>query len=186
MKASVAWPMGVVGVFFVSLSVCGTTVYLATSTPAVVTDSDYYEQAVRWDEIAAEQRASERLGWTLRVEAGGEGVLVRVSDTLGRAIEGGSFESRLFSHAAPGVSLRERGELTGDGARVGGALAPGMWRLSLRAERGPEVFVRTVDFEVAAGETLVHEFDAGAWAVDDGSPEGDALGDGRAREGADG
>ena len=53
--APILWPLGVVGMLGVSLSVCAFTVVAATSDKSFAVEDDYYAKAVAWDDTAAQR-----------------------------------------------------------------------------------------------------------------------------------
>jgi len=136
------WPIAVVGVLMLSLVICGTTLYFAATDASFSVESNYYARAVAWDEHMAEQRRSDALGWSAKVEVmseaeGAEADHRRLRLVLtgpdGGAIEGAQIGGVLFHRA------RRRFEIEPVFADVGGgvyvAMVPmgraGYWELRL-------------------------------------------------------
>lgn len=151
---SIAWPLGIVGVFFVSLTVCGVTITLASSDPTGGVEEGYYAKAVAWDDIAAEQRASDALGWSASVLAGAELSVIRVdlTDAAGEAIAGRTGTAFVFHHAARTEAVEV--PIVADVAVPGRYVVSlpsdraGLWQLRLRVEHGGDVFLHTEDVSV--------------------------------------
>ncbi|MEZ6234793.1 MAG: FixH family protein [Phycisphaerales bacterium] len=174
------WPVGLIALMCGSVGICVVTAVVASRDPSFALEPDYYDKAVAWDESAAAREASDRLGWTAEVEVslpGGDGapdgaraVSLRLLDSQGEPVAADRVEVAAFHHAR----MRDIQRLsfgTGDPAIVGdpGALVlaepgrwvwslgearAGVWQVRVRAARGPDVFLATIDTETPDGGRL--------------------------------
>lgn len=146
------WPIGIVCVFMTSLTICTVTVVLATNNPSAITEEDYYAKAVAWDDLVAERRASEALGWKAKVRVTHDAFELDLEDDRGHAVLGAEVTSLAFHHAHREAAQ----ELTWTG---GSAMNPsyrieipsaksGLWQLRIRAKLGEHVFLDVMDVEL--------------------------------------
>lgn len=154
------WPWGVFALFGVSVTVCTTTVLLATSDSTVAVEEDYYAKAVAWDEIAAELKASEALGWsfdarfeTVAGKVPGDAPLrvrLEIRDRQGAPISDAAVRSLVFHHADRGEAAEVEATPAADNDAYMIELPGtdrGLWQLRIRAERGEDLFVARVDLD---------------------------------------
>jgi len=155
------WPVAVVGIFCVSLSVCAFTIYAATSDASHAVEDDYYARAVAWDDTARQRVRNAELGWRTAAdlgEADAEGartLTLTLLDANSVAIEDVHVEAMVFHHARRGdAALRT---LEHAGAGVYRAVLPeareGVWQVRLRAERQGERFTATLDLTTPGMDT---------------------------------
>lgn len=144
------WPVAVVGMLSVSMTVCAITVIAAVSDPSYAIENDYYQKAVDWDQSREIQRASEQLGWecdaTLVTD---RGVLtITLQDEEGVWITDASVRATVFHHARRGDAQQLVLTSQGDGSYTAVLKRPreGQWQVRLRASRGRDQFVHTQDF----------------------------------------
>lgn len=88
----------------------------ATNDPSFAVEPDYYQKAVNWDQLQAEKAASEALGWTMVVDARRDELRIRLTDRLGRTIDGATVEVEAFANDR--ASNRIRGFMIPKGGGV--------------------------------------------------------------------
>jgi len=120
--------------FGVVFSVNAVFITLAATTFTGEEVSRAYVRGLAYNEILAERRAQEALGWSANVNAAAGAVLVSVETEDGRPVTGLPLEGMLRRPGAPERDL----ELIFEEVRPGvysapsGALDAGRWRLSAR------------------------------------------------------
>lgn len=65
---NIAWPAAIIGLLVLSVGTSLSIVVASRSDGGVQVVENYYQRAVQWDEAAAQQAASDALGWTARVD----------------------------------------------------------------------------------------------------------------------
>ncbi|MEQ9097202.1 MAG: FixH family protein [Phycisphaerales bacterium] len=143
------WPLAVVGMLAISMSVCAITVVAAVSDPSYAIEDDYYQKAVDWDQSRELERASAKLGWRAepRVLTGNETLSIVLRDADGEPIADASVRALAFHHARRGDARALRLISQGDGlytAPLTNARA-GQWQVRIRAVRGRDQYVSTQD-----------------------------------------
>jgi nitrogen fixation protein FixH len=145
------WISLIVGLFLVAGAFNAVLLVKATSDPSFAVVPDYYEKALRWDEKLAQDRKNLELGWQLSLELsrapGSRGeveILARLQDRQGRALAGAALELSALHKARAARVLQATLEDGGDGSYRGRLplSRPGLWELSLVAQRGDERFTR--------------------------------------------
>ncbi|MEM8758693.1 MAG: FixH family protein [Planctomycetota bacterium] len=159
LRSRLVWPGMVFWLIGMSLTIGFTTLTLAIVTSQAVED-DYYAKAIGWDEIAAERRASESLGWTAEVSlaeeldpVGRRSVMVTVVDTDGEPVDATAGDFYTFHHADRGDSFEFPVVRIAPGRWSGAApmTRDGLWQVRMRFELGGDVFIPVVDVETGAG-----------------------------------
>jgi nitrogen fixation protein FixH len=81
-------------------------VYLATSDRSFAIEPDYYQKGLQWDDVMAQRRENERLGWAMRVRLADHvtvldqrKVICEVTDDAGSPVEGAVVDLVAFPHA---------------------------------------------------------------------------------------
>lgn len=158
--AGKAWLIGpiVVGVILCSsLFSVGRLLYEAHADPNFAVEPDYYGQALRWDETAAQRAENERLGWTVTdvsssIEGAGASryvsMLIALRDADGAAVEGAMVDFVAFHNAR--AKARQRVE--GVAAEYG---EPGVYRVSFAGELAGTYQLR-LRAELADGTVFTH------------------------------
>ncbi|MEL7473076.1 MAG: FixH family protein [Planctomycetota bacterium] len=153
------WPLAVVAVFSVSLTICGITIYAATSDESHAIEDDYYARAVSWDETAAQRAESAELGWNATASIGAPNqdatrdLTIRLQDPNGLAIQADHVTALVFHHARRGDAK----EFTLWPLASGAYRAPipdaraGIWQVRLLATAGEHHFVQTIDVTTPDG-----------------------------------
>lgn len=141
------WPGLVCVIALISLSICTTTVVLATSDQTHSVEADYYEKAVRWDDTRAQWAKNERLGWSVRYTIGhdddGRAYLRgALQDADGDALDGATVRCEIFHH----TRMREAQTLSLIAKDRGVYRAqvqidkPGLWEVRTRVELDGDVY----------------------------------------------
>ncbi len=91
-------------------------VMTAANDPSFAVEPDYYKKAVQWDRLQAEKAASDALGWHIVVDARPDELRIRLTDRLGRPIDGATVEVDAFPNAR--ASQRVRGYMIPKGRGV--------------------------------------------------------------------
>lgn len=142
------WPLAVVGILGVSLTVCAITVVAAVSDPSYAIEDDYYQRAVDWDHERDLQAASDRLGWRADVIVSDDGIITAVmTDANDQPIDNAAVRVTTFHHARRGLAQDLTLQPRGNGRYVGTLAQPrsGQWQVRLRAAVGPDQFFQTQD-----------------------------------------
>ena len=137
------FPYMLVAILLISV---GGNIYMvmrATNDPSFAVEPDYYNKAVNWDQIQAEKAASEALGWNVVLDARQEELRIRLTDRLGRPIDGATVEVEAFPNAR--ASHRVMGVMVPKGRGVyvleRPFARPGVWEYRLAAVVDDKRFV---------------------------------------------
>jgi nitrogen fixation protein FixH len=144
------WPLGIVALLLMNMTIVGITVYFAASDPSVGVEPDYYQKAVAWDKTARQREADRALGWQAsadvgRGEAGRPALVVTLADREGRPISG----AQVTAVAFPNTRSTQRQTLTLAPAGEGRYTAPlaltagGLWQVRLEARTTADTFTST-------------------------------------------
>lgn len=106
-------------------------------------DPGYDERARRYDELSAEARRAEALGWRLSA-SGGAALEVRVTDGAGAAVTGARARAQLLSLSGGGAAGSLPLEELRPGVYGAGLPGPGRWELRVEVERDGARLERTV------------------------------------------
>ena len=135
------------------LTSVGGNIYMvmrATNDPAFAVEPDYYRKAVEWDKVQAEQEKSDALGWHVLVDARQDELRIRLTDRLGRPVDGATVEVEAFANAR--ASQRIVGRLVPKGLGVYVLQRPfdrsGLWEYRLAAVRDQERFTHVAQKEL--------------------------------------
>ncbi|MFO0728902.1 MAG: FixH family protein [Myxococcota bacterium] len=136
----------VLGLLGFSVATCIALFAFATRDPSFAVEKNYYQKAVDFDRLRAEEEASDRLGWVVEVEPikvakEGEVTLV-LKDATGHLLAGAHGTVEAFANARAAQHQTGALEELGPGKyRVKMVIGrAGSWELRLRLERGPDVF----------------------------------------------
>jgi nitrogen fixation protein FixH len=138
----------VLGLLGGSVTTCIVLYVMANSDPAFAVEPDYYAKAVAWDAHAAEQQASDTLGWKLSLTTRPLGerqllVVATIVDARGARVDGARVHLEAFANARARVP-QELDLIEHDGEYHGtlSLTARGLWELRFRAARGQDVLVQ--------------------------------------------
>lgn len=114
-RSALFWPLLIVGLLVLHVVGMMTATVIATRDRSFVVLPNYYQRALHWEERKAAADASERLGWTRRIELGAydaarrtRAVQIRLADRDGRPVDG----LTLRVNAAPELRPTETQSLT--------------------------------------------------------------------------
>lgn len=148
------WPVGVVGMLCVSLSVCAITVVAAVSDPSYAIEDDYYQKAVDWDRDRDLQAASDKLGWNAELTISTDGqIVVTITDAHGQTVDSAAVRATAFHHARRGLAEELTLTPQGNGRYVAMLDQPreGQWQVRLQASLGRDRFLHTEDLYTKSG-----------------------------------
>jgi len=151
------WPLGVVGMLCVSLTVCAITVVAAVGDPSYAVEPDYYQRAVDWDKQQAMLATSQALGWNTEFGldlTSGE-IVITLTDSLDRPLEGAVARALVFHHARRNDAQELLLQPSEPGRYAAKVASPreGQWQVRLHVRRGPETYVQTHDFYAVSQRT---------------------------------
>lgn len=133
--------------------------FRAKADPAFFVEKDYYKKAVAWDGTQAERRASDQLGWQLRLGPAGQQAMtlplgqplrIVVQDRAGQPVANAEVGVLAFHNARAGQQWTATAttDATGAANLALGWHKPGLHELQLRVTRGNDVFLQTVQRDV--------------------------------------
>lgn len=149
------WPWIIVGLLAAHTTLMIVFVVIATRDKSFSVDPDYYGKAVHWDDLQAQQRASDALGWhaILRPEEstdtnGARTIVLELTDSAGSAIPATAVEATYFHHAHGDQVRKVAFAPSASDARQFAVRAPmshpGMWEFHVTARAGDRLFVKTL------------------------------------------
>jgi nitrogen fixation protein FixH len=151
------WPRAMVAMVGVHIAFMVGVAVWSSRDPSFAVEPNHYQQALRWDVTAAQDRASVALGWQARVHGeraldaqGRRELRCELVDRAGAPVAGAQVAALAFAHARG----QQRWELAlheGEPGhyRVRAPLARGgLWELRLEARRGSERFTTTVLYDL--------------------------------------
>lgn len=155
------WPGLIFALLGAHVLFCGVVAYVATADLSFAVEPDYYRKAVDWDATAAQARANQALGWTLRAEIADEAdprgerkLSIFLADRDDQPLAGASAEVTAFHHARGRArSMTRLAEETA--GRYVGQLPlrkAGWWEFRFTVQRGEQIFTYTDLREVAAAK----------------------------------
>ena len=146
------WPWIIVGLLGGHVTIMVVAVIIATNDRSFAVVPNYYQRAVNWDQTQAQKRASEKLGWHVRVEAsnqvdpiGRRAMSFVLTDADGKALDHAVLEIEYFhdSHGDEEKQVKLTPDAT-DPSRFT-VLLPmryaGNWEFHFTATAGGKTFV---------------------------------------------
>lgn len=155
-RAQWLWPMIIVGLLLMNVTIVIVTVILAAGDPSAAVEPDYYAKALAFDSTMKQREASAKLGWTaepsLRTAADGRTpeLVVRLNDRDHQALSGAAVTITAF----PSVRSGERQSLSATAAQPGVYITPiritrgGIWIIRIVARVGDDVLETQTDLIV--------------------------------------
>jgi hypothetical protein len=149
------WPLFLVGLL--TLSVVSSVVLMgfAVNDPAFAVEDDYYQKALHWDDVMAQERVNGELGWSVDLDATpSEGVtalrlMLRGADGL--PLRGAQVGVTARHNARASRTLDTSLTANPDGSFSG--VLPlarrGLWQFDVVATRGEDTFVASLRKDVA-------------------------------------
>jgi nitrogen fixation protein FixH len=152
-KRSLRWPLAIVAMIGLHATGMVVVILVATRDPSFAVEPNSYQKALAWDAFSARRHASEALGWTARVhsdrqfDAGHMRTLdCEILDRAGHPVEGATAAVLAFPHSRgeerTRITLRE--VAPGDYSARAPLVRTGIWELRLVAQRGAEIFTKTL------------------------------------------
>jgi len=135
----------------------GVMLFVSWNHPSLTADEDYYQRAVGYDQVKAQEATNLVLGWVLdlgitrKVNAGVQESLVhlQLTDAAGNALEGAEVDVETFHLARSGD--RFRGPLPAVAPGIYEAFMPlrrrGIWEFRFVIRREGELFTATLERE---------------------------------------
>ncbi|MEL7370336.1 MAG: FixH family protein [Myxococcota bacterium] len=122
----------------------------AANDPGFAVEPDYYRKAVEWDRLQAERAQSNELGWNVVVDARKDELRIRMTDRLGRPIEGASVVVEAFFNARANDRVTAQMEPKGLGVYTWAHTfpQPGLWEYRLAAFRDADRFTYVTQQEL--------------------------------------
>ncbi|MCC6675834.1 MAG: FixH family protein [Phycisphaerales bacterium] len=155
-RKSWLWPNAVYALIGMNLIVVAVTIYAANRDPSFAVEPNYDTKALEWNKTAAQIEANQRLGWTLAVEnwpvaRGGQNLTIRLTDSVGRPLEGATVELTAFASVRASTRLTATLIPSGPGVYTGPLPIgrSGLWEFRFTVKRGPETFTRSIEQEIA-------------------------------------
>ncbi len=153
------WPLGIVALLAMNMTIVGITVYYATTDPSVAVEPNYYEKAVKWDRTAEINARSARLGWTAQVAVPGRAsatpqpMTVTLKDASGQPVRGAQVSVVAFHNARSGDRQTVMLEPSAPGVYAGTFTAArhGQWHFEISAHRESDEFAKQLDQDVRDG-----------------------------------
>jgi len=143
------WPVFIVAMLLLNVGVCVVTVVAALSHPVTI-EPDYYNKALRWDELRGLEALA--VGAQLRAAptADGKGFGLTVRTSEGRALTPIAVIAVAAHEATPGVGvpLGIRGDGAGGFETTIPLTRPGLWRINATITLDPELEPVTLSTEV--------------------------------------
>ncbi len=146
------WPFAIAIVLLVSAGSNIVIMLVARSDKSFAIEPDYYQKALDWDDVMAQEERNISLGWHVdaRVELGSESdsgrVFVTLTDAFGKPLELASVDAVAFHNARAAVRMDatlSEGQPGVYSASIAADKA-GLWDVIITAQRGPDRFVQTV------------------------------------------
>jgi nitrogen fixation protein FixH len=151
------WPAVVIGLLSAQVLLMAVVVIIATHDQAFAVEPDYYQKALSWNDLAAQQRENERLAWLVDLTLGDKvdpignrDLICHLTNSDGTALDGAKIEVLHFPHARgqqrSTVELEAHGK--GDYATPVRFQRKGMWEFQIKITRGPDIFTKVVKRDV--------------------------------------
>ena len=148
------WPFIIVGLLATHVTGMVIAFTIAQRDSSFLVVPNYYDKAQHWDQARAEQRASEKLGWQVKVNAaksadeqGRRLVSFVLTDAAGLAPRNASLRVDYFHHAHPDQQRYVELSPDSNDARRFTAMLPmryaGIWELHFTATAGGQTYVTT-------------------------------------------
>lgn len=148
------WAFVPIGLLAAMLLGLGSMAAIAMDDPGFALERDYYQKAVRWNDVQAQAEQNSRLGYKLELTAttqSNESELeLRLRNAEGAPLSGAHITAEAFA-VARSANVRELSfheTAPGTYAATPGALRAGLWEIRCRVERNRERFTHTLRAEL--------------------------------------
>lgn len=137
MKPGLGWPIAIVSLLGMNMSIVAITTYFATNSKTSTVVPDYYTKAVHWDDTAKQVATNRTLGWIVAINvqprsSGLSGQLVvRLTDASGTSIRAAIVHAEAFHESDSTKRLSGVLSMTSDGVYAGSfpIERAGRWRV---------------------------------------------------------
>jgi len=159
-KSSKRWPLIIIGLLSVHVTLMLTAAAIATRDRSFAVLPNYYENAVNWDKTRAAMESSRALGWKLQINPaaridphGSRQVTILLSDSQGRPIPNAKLELTYYHHAHANESANVTLNETEPGLFMTNLPMPyeGLWQFKVKVEAGGTIFVTDLSQFVGNG-----------------------------------
>lgn len=143
--------------FVIQSSIMTAVITLSIGDPGGAVMPNYYQAGLQWDQTKQSRTASQRLGWTVDLEAsdvvdgsGKRALLVSVVDSQLKGIDSLAVQGRLYHLAAADVVIESPFVASGDGRYLAllPVVRPGSWKLELNVDGAGQPMSESIDFTV--------------------------------------
>jgi nitrogen fixation protein FixH len=156
-RAAMIWPGIIIGLLAAQMLLLLTMAYIATSDRSFAVEPDYYQKALNWDQLAAQNRMNEQLGWSAHIQVSDAADLMKrrdvtctLTDDSGEPLSGVTVELVAFPHARGEermtLGLAEQNE--GKYATNMPITRTGLWEFRITASRDAHRFTRVIQQQV--------------------------------------
>lgn len=149
-RAKWTWTSVIVGFIMIQFIMSGVAIYLATSDPSHAVIPNYHQQALEYDKVLAEKKASHDLGWTWTIQcdsrqlAGQRDISVQLKDGQGHPLADAQVSLQLFHHARgkdrQKVTLSPAGQQPGEYRGYALVDRSGIWQVELSVQHHADHF----------------------------------------------
>lgn len=151
------WPVFATALLVFGLAAGGIMIFIASNHPSLKVDSDYYDQAIHYDDYKAQLQANDALGWEASLDVRRElstgvqeaQVAITLQDREGRPVEGAAVVVSAFHLARPGEVFRQVLQESEPGvysARMA-LRRVGIWEFRILVRRGRDTFTAVLSRE---------------------------------------
>lgn len=165
MKPGMAWPIGITALLLATVAGNLVVMRIASSDPAFAVEPDYYRKAVHYDDVMAQQRMNQQLGWQLVAEVDPiirsrpTRLTIRAYEATGTPLTGATLAVMARFNARANDTLTTGLQEEAPGRYVGQlpVARPGAWELRLDAVRDSARYRATtrVMVEQAVGRAFI-------------------------------
>jgi len=143
------WPVFIVALLLLNVGVCVVTVVAALTHPVTI-EPDYYNKALRWDELRAIQTRAAGAGLLATPTADGRGLVLAVRTGGGDELMPIAVNAVAAHESEPGVGvpLGVRGDGAGGFETTIPLTRPGLWRINATIRLDEELDPVTLTTEV--------------------------------------
>lgn len=152
------WPFAIAIVLLVSAGSNIVIMLVARSDKSFAIEPDYYQKALDWDDVMAQEERNISLGWHVdaRVDLGSGPdsgrVVVTLTDSLGEPLQRASVDAVALHNARAAVRMGATLSEEGPGVYSASIAADkaGLWDVIITAQKGPDRFVQTVRVDASS------------------------------------
>lgn len=141
------WPVIICSLIGGNMTICGITAYAAFKNGGAVIEPDYDRKAQNYEQTARQLQASQRLGWTARIDpmdaSGRRPIAVTLIDAAGKPIDDADVKVVLFhrAHAKDVQAMTLSPQTNGRYENIADVRLGGAWEVRLTARSGSRYFI---------------------------------------------